>query len=77
MNRLYTTWVRVTVKLAFSLDFFLICPSTATRKGVTVVPISAQIIVATARRRGITPEDVSATMMESKAPLLWSRAVPI
>ena len=69
--------MRVTVKLALSLDFFLICPSTETRKGVIVVPISAPIMMATARRRGITPEDVNATTMESKAPLLWRRAVPI
>jgi hypothetical protein len=47
------------------------------RKGVTVVPISAPIIVATARFRGITPDDVNAQIMESKAPLLCSIAVLI
>jgi hypothetical protein len=35
------------------------------------------MMVATARERGITPEEVKATTMESKAPLLWMRAVEI
>jgi len=50
---------------------------TETKKGVTDVPISAPIIVATARDIGITPEEVKATTIESKAPLLWRRAVAI
>ncbi len=44
---------------------------------MTEVPISAPIIVATARVRGITPDEVNATTMESKAPLLWMSAVAI
>lgn len=63
------------MKLTDSLSLFLICPSTETRKGVTEVPNSAPIIEATARGIGMTPEDVNATTIESKAPLLWSKAV--
>ena len=67
----------VTLKLASILPVFLKCPSTETRNGVTDVPISAPMIAATANDRGNTPEEVNATTIESKAPLLWSSAVPI
>ena len=67
----------VTLKLADNRSCFLTLPSTETRNGVTEVPISAPIIVATARERGKTPDDVNATTIESKAPLLCSIAVAI
>ena len=50
---------------------------TEMRKGVTVVPNSAPITVATASERGNTPLEVKATTIESKAPELCSNAVEI
>ncbi len=73
---MYMTWEIDTLKLAASLFPFRAWPRMEMRKGVTVVPISAPMMVATARERGITPEEVRTTTMESKAPLLWRMAVP-
>ena len=72
---MYSTWLMVTLNAASLSPCPFTLSSTEMRKGVTVVPISAPIMVATASDMGSTPLDVKATTMESKAPELCSNAV--
>lgn len=50
---------------------------TETKRDVAEVPTSAPMMAATANDSGMAPPETKATIVESKAPLLWRRVVAI